>query len=80
MNGFINLNKCTVGIILLRFKNVGIIIINEANLDKLYSKIQPGDVVLVEGHSEMSKIIKLFTSSHWSHVAMYVGEALIDPG
>ena len=50
------------------------------NMDKLYSKIQPGDVVLVEGRSEMSKIIKLFTSSHWSHVAMYVGEALIDPG
>ena len=49
------------------------------NLDKLYSVIKPGDVVLVEGQSEMSRIIKLFTNSHWSHVAMYIGKALIDP-
>jgi len=49
------------------------------NLDKLYSVIKPGDLVLVEGQSEMSRIIKLFTTSHWSHVAMYVGKALIDP-
>ena len=49
------------------------------NLDKLYSVIKLGDLVLVEGQSEMSRIIKLFTTSHWSHVAMYVGKALIDP-
>ena len=29
------------------------------NLDKLYSVIRPGDVVLLEGQSEMSGIIKL---------------------
>ncbi len=46
------------------------------NLSKLYEIIQPGDVVLVEGRSEMSRLIKLFSSSHWSHVAMYVGNAL----
>jgi ribosomal protein L18E len=34
------------------------------NLDKLYSVIKPGDLVLVEGQSEMSRIIKLFTTSH----------------
>ena len=49
------------------------------NLDKLYRVIKPGDVLLVEGQSEMSRIIKLFTNSHWSHVAMYIGKALIDP-
>jgi hypothetical protein len=49
-------------------------------LNKLYSTVRPGDVVLVEGRSEMSKIIKLFTNSHWSHVAIYVGETLIAPG
>jgi len=49
------------------------------NLDRLYSVIQPGDVVLVEGRSEMSRLIKLFTRSHWSHVTMYVGKALISP-
>ncbi|MDJ0784796.1 MAG: YiiX/YebB-like N1pC/P60 family cysteine hydrolase [Desulfosarcinaceae bacterium] len=43
------------------------------NLDKLYKVIRPGDVVLVEGRSEMSRIISLFTSSHWSHAALYVG-------
>jgi hypothetical protein len=48
------------------------------NLNKLYSVIRPGDVVLVEGRSEMSRLIKLFSSSHWSHVAMYVGDALKD--
>ncbi|WP_457552706.1 YiiX/YebB-like N1pC/P60 family cysteine hydrolase [Desulfobacula sp.] len=48
------------------------------NLSKLYSVIQPGDILLVEGRSEMSRLIKLFSSSHWSHVAMYVGDLLID--
>lgn len=46
------------------------------NLSKLYSVIRPGDVVLVEGRSEMSRLIKLFSNSHWSHVAMYVGKTL----
>ncbi len=48
------------------------------NLEKLYSVVKPGDVVLVEGRSEMSRIIKLFSSSHWSHAALYVGDYLID--
>jgi len=43
------------------------------NFDKLYEIIRPGDVVLVEGRSEMSRIIKLFTRSPWSHAALYVG-------
>jgi len=50
------------------------------DLEKLYNIIRPGDVVLVEGRSEMSRIIKLFSGSYWSHAAMYVGHALIDPG
>jgi hypothetical protein len=44
--------------------------------DKLYGAIRPGDVLLVEGRSEMSRIIKLFSGSYWSHAAMYVGSAL----
>ncbi len=52
-------------------------IIND--LEKLQHVIRKGDVVLVEGRSQMSRIIKLFSSSHWSHVAMYVGDALIQP-
>jgi hypothetical protein len=52
-------------------------IIND--LSKLQQTIQKGDVVLVEGRSQMSRIIKLFSSSHWSHVALYVGDQLVQP-
>lgn len=44
------------------------------DLTQLYKVIRPGDVLLVEGRSQMSRMIKLFTGSHWSHVAMYVGD------
>jgi hypothetical protein len=46
------------------------------NLDKLYKAVKPGDVILVEGRSEMSSLIRLFSSSHWSHSALYVGNRL----
>ena len=46
------------------------------NLDKLYKAVIPGDVVLVEGRSEMSTLIRVFSSSHWSHSALYVGDRL----
>jgi hypothetical protein len=49
------------------------------NLDKLYNVIRPGDIVLVEGRSEMSRLIKLFSNSHWSHAVLYVGSSLIAP-
>ena len=47
------------------------------NFENLYKHIRKGDVVLIEGRSEMSRIIKLFSNSHWSHNAMYVGDELI---
>ncbi len=47
------------------------------NMDNLFKYIQKGDLVLVEGRTELSKIIKLFSSSHWSHIALYVGDELI---
>lgn len=50
------------------------------NLDNLYRVIRKGDVVLVEGRSEMSRIIQLLTHSSWSHSAFYVGEALEGTG
>jgi hypothetical protein len=46
------------------------------NLEKLYKAVKPGDVILVEGRSEMSSLIRLFSSSHWSHSAFYVGDRL----
>lgn len=35
--------------------------------------VAPGDVVLVEGNSRISGIIKYLTQSTWSHSALYVG-------
>src|SRR5499427_9952735 len=41
--------------------------------DLLRSIIEPGDVLLVEGNSRISGIIKYLTQSTWSHAALYVG-------
>jgi hypothetical protein len=38
--------------------------------------LQPGDVVLVEGNSRISGVIKYLTQSTWSHSALYVGDRL----
>jgi hypothetical protein len=35
--------------------------------------MEPGDVLLVEGNSRISGIIKYLTQSTWSHAALYVG-------
>jgi len=35
--------------------------------------IQPGDVLLIEGNSRISGVIKYLTQSTWSHAALYVG-------
>jgi hypothetical protein len=42
--------------------------------ERLRDVIQPGDVMLVEGNSRISGIIKYLTQSTWSHAALYVGE------
>lgn len=41
----------------------------------LRASIKPGDVLLIEGHSHISGIIKYLTQSTWSHAAFYVGKA-----
>ena len=46
------------------------------NMDKLLEVVRKGDVVLVEGRSEIGRIIKLFTNSSWSHSALYIGDEL----
>lgn len=50
------------------------------NMDRLYKHIHKGDVVLVEGRAEISRIIKLFSQTQWSHSAFYVGDELIKKG
>lgn len=43
------------------------------DFDRLCYEIRPGDVILVEGHSRVSNVIKLITQSSWTHAALYVG-------
>jgi Permuted papain-like amidase enzyme, YaeF/YiiX, C92 family len=39
----------------------------------LRKSLEPGDVLLVEGDSHISRVIKYLTQSTWSHAALYVG-------
>ena len=41
--------------------------------EQLRSIAEPGDVLLIEGNSRISGIIKYLTQSTWSHAALYVG-------
>lgn len=41
--------------------------------ERLRGLVQEGDVLLVEGNSRISGIIKYLTQSTWSHAALYVG-------
>jgi len=43
------------------------------DLDKLSQLIRPCDVLLVEGKTRLSKIIKTVTQSVWTHAAFYIG-------
>ncbi|MBF0453843.1 MAG: hypothetical protein HQL72_03375 [Magnetococcales bacterium] len=43
------------------------------NFSRLRTMIKPGDVVLVEGRSRSSTIIKIATQSPWSHAALSIG-------
>jgi Permuted papain-like amidase enzyme, YaeF/YiiX, C92 family len=36
--------------------------------------LKPGDILLVEGNSRLSAVIKYLTQSTWSHAALYIGE------
>lgn len=43
------------------------------NYERLCDEIKPGDIILVEGHSRVSNIIKLITQSPWTHSVLYLG-------
>jgi hypothetical protein len=43
------------------------------NYERLCDEIKPGDIILVEGHSRVSHIIKLITQSPWTHSMLYLG-------
>ncbi len=44
-----------------------------SDFDRLKDEIKVGDVLLVEGQSQISRIIKTVTQSPWSHAAIFVG-------
>ena len=39
----------------------------------IHNALEPGDVILIEGNSRLSAIIKFLTQSTWSHAALFVG-------
>lgn len=43
------------------------------DFERLCMEIRPGDVVLVEGRSQVSNVIKGITQSPWTHAAIYIG-------
>ncbi len=47
-----------------------------ADRGALAQQLRPADVLLVEGNSRVSTVIKYFTQSTWSHAAFFVGPQL----
>jgi hypothetical protein len=43
------------------------------DVDALRASLRPGDVLLIDGSSRISGVIKYLTRSTWSHAALYVG-------
>lgn len=54
----------------------------ESHIDtEVLACLRPGDVLLVEGASRLSTVIKYLTQSSWSHAALYIGhEAALGAG
>lgn len=46
-----------------------------SDINKIATLLQHADVILVEGNSRVSKIIKQITQSPWTHTALYIGRA-----
>lgn len=44
-----------------------------SDFDRLRYEIRVGDVILVEGRTHVSEIIKTITLSNWTHSALYIG-------
>jgi hypothetical protein len=50
------------------------------DMDVVRKSLQLGDVILVEGNTRLSAIIKFLTQSTWSHAALVIGERPGDSG
>ncbi len=44
-----------------------------SDFERIRHEVRPCDVILVEGRSRVSEVIKLITQSSWSHAALYIG-------
>jgi len=44
-----------------------------SDFHKIRQEVRPADLILVHGHSKVSKIIASITQSQWTHAALYVG-------
>jgi len=44
-------------------------------LNVLRQSLLPGDILLIEGNTRLSTVIKFLTQSTWSHAALYVGDS-----
>jgi len=44
-----------------------------SDFERIRHEIKPCDVILVEGRSRVSDVIKLITQSNWSHAFIYIG-------
>ncbi|HEX3859142.1 MAG TPA: YiiX/YebB-like N1pC/P60 family cysteine hydrolase [Pseudolabrys sp.] len=43
-------------------------------LDVFRQALEPGDIILIEGNTRLSAVIKFLTQSTWSHAALYVAD------
>lgn len=46
------------------------------DFNRLKYEIRPGDVLLIQGRSRVSKIIRTVTQSPWTHAALYIGRVI----
>jgi len=46
------------------------------DFNRLKYEIRPGDVLLIEGRSRISSIIRTITQSPWTHAALYIGRMI----
>jgi len=44
-----------------------------SDFDRIRYEVRPGDVLLVEGQTRVSNIVRTLTQSTWSHATLYIG-------
>ncbi len=47
--------------------------VSSYDYERMRYELRPGDVLLIEGRSHVSKVIRTITQSPWTHAALYIG-------